>query len=396
MTPRLLYLQTSPVPPTADATADRFALLSDNLRGEVLQPLWFTEAAQVTRALGKHSWPRFRRRNFTYRWILAWKKKGAARRLSIFWFYITEGLRAHQEEPLDCVMAYSHMTTAVCGVILKWLTGARLVVEVISSPDRVFIKASRNPGLAAKLRKVYSDFCLHFTLLNCDCVHLLYPTQLDAYPLLRGVRRAVFHEYVRVGAVPKHAPQARPYIMLAGAPWYMKGADLLVEAFLRVAPDFPGIDLKILGHNPWRGELDRLIAGSPRIAVLDAVPQATAIRMISEAEIFCLASRNEGMGRVILEAMAAGVPVIGSRVGGIPTLIRHDENGFLFPEEDVDALEVCLRRLLSDADLRAKMGARGREMALTEFSETVYIDRFTQMIHAALNRDRAEQPGRRP
>ncbi len=387
--PRFLYLQTSVVPPSADESTDRFAHLSDKLTGEIAQPVWFDSPEQVTKALGAEAWPSFRRRAFTYRWFLAWRHHAAVRKALIFWFYITETLKAHKEEPLDCVMAYSHMTTAICGVILKWLTGARLVVEVISAPDLVFLNVRPKPTVVDKLRKLYSDICLHFTLLNCDCVHLLYPWQLDAFPYLRNVPRAVFVEFVPVSAVPLHQPSERRYIMLTGAPWYMKGADILVEAFLRLAPDFPDVDLRILGHNPDRADLDRVIGNSSRVQLLSAVPGKEAIRLISQAEVLVLASRNEGTPRVLLEAMAAGVPVVGTRVGGIPALVRDGENGFLFPSGDSHALEACLRKLLSDAEMRARFGARGREIAMTEFSEAVYAENFAKMIDIAMHGEKS-------
>jgi glycosyltransferase involved in cell wall biosynthesis len=98
---------------------------------------------------------------------------------------------------------------------------------------------------------------------------------------------------------------------------------------------------------------------------------------MSEATIFALPSRCEGTPSVILEAMAAGLPIVASDVGGIPVLVRDGENGFLVP---VAALEARLRELLADGNLRRRMGARSYEMARTEFCEEAYCDRFTRMV----------------
>jgi len=237
-----------------------------------------------------------------------------------------------------------------------------------------------------RLRKLYSDLCLHVSLLCCDCVHLLYPSQLDAYPLLRRVRRAVFHEYVPVTAVPRSGDRDGLIVTLVGAPWYLKGADLLVEVFLRILPDFPDARLRIIGHYPDRDVLLRLAKGSPQIEILQARPNDEILRLIGESAVFVLPSRCEGMGRVILEAMAAGVPVIGSDLGGIPTLIRDGENGFLMPFEDKAILEARLRALLSDPELRRRLGVKGFEMAHSEFRESIYCDRFVKMIETAVCR----------
>jgi glycosyltransferase involved in cell wall biosynthesis len=384
---RLLYIQTSPVPPPVDSGVDRFVLLSGRLEGEVLQPLWYDKSESVESTFGPGSWPLYTRGRFQYRWLLSWRWTGLRRGLNTYWFYISEGLKAHREKPVDCVMTYSHLTPALCGIVIKLLTGAKLVVEIATSPDRTYLYDRPHPTFIDGLRRLYSDLCLHISMWACDCVHLLYAGALDSYPLLRNTRRAVFHEFVPVSAVPRHQCSGDRYILLLGAPWYLKGADLLVEAFRRLAPDFPEVRLKIMGHFTDRSQLDALIDGVERIDMVPAKHYEETLGMISRASMLVLPSRCEGMGRVLLEAMAAGIPVIGSDIGGIPSLIRHGENGFLFPVGDVNALEARLRQLLSDSDLCRKMGKRGYEMAHTEFDERVYVDRFVRMIEKALGRE---------
>jgi glycosyltransferase involved in cell wall biosynthesis len=82
--------------------------------------------------------------------------------------------------------------------------------------------------------------------------------------------------------------------------------------------------------------------------------------------------------------MAAGLPLIGSRIGGTPTLVRDGENGFVFDAGDVDALEAKLRLLLSDGALRKKMGDRGYEFAVARNSETLYTEEFARMIETTV------------
>jgi glycosyltransferase involved in cell wall biosynthesis len=83
---------------------------------------------------------------------------------------------------------------------------------------------------------------------------------------------------------------------------------------------------------------------------------------------------------VVIEAMAAGIPVIGSGAGAIPYLIRDGYNGFVVPVGDVSALETRLRRLLSEADLRRTMGERGYALAHSKFSEQAYVEQFTRAV----------------
>jgi glycosyltransferase involved in cell wall biosynthesis len=78
-------------------------------------------------------------------------------------------------------------------------------------------------------------------------------------------------------------------------------------------------------------------------------------------DMLVLPSLNEGMGRVLVEAMAAGKPVVASRVGGIPDLVRHAETGYLVPPADEEALADGIKKLLDDPEKAKQMGLRGKE-----------------------------------
>jgi glycosyltransferase involved in cell wall biosynthesis len=232
--------------------------------------------------------------------------------------------------------------------------------------------------------QAFSDLCLHISLWSCDTAHLLGPALIASYRRLRSVRTAVFPEFVPVSLVPRREVE-EPYILLVGAPWYLKGADLLIAAFLRLAGDFPGVKLKLVGWFPDRERLEAQTGGSTQIEILTPRPNPEILELISGATVFALPSRCEGTPCVILEAMAAGLPIVASDVGGIPALVRDGENGFLVPVGDASALELRLRELLADGDLRRRMGARSYEMARTEFCEEAYWDRFRRMVAGAVN-----------
>ena len=119
---------------------------------------------------------------------------------------------------------------------------------------------------------------------------------------------------------------------------------------------------------------------------MKAAPNPVALKAICGATVLVLPSRCEGMGRVILEAMAAGVPVIGSSVGGIPHLIRDGETGFIVPANDAASLERKLRQLLSDESLRERMGETAWQTARSVFNEKTYVDAFTDMVSMTLGR----------
>ncbi|HYL79089.1 MAG TPA: glycosyltransferase family 4 protein [Bryobacteraceae bacterium] len=384
---RILYLQATYTPPPKDPHVDRFFLLSEFLEGDVLQPVWARTPEDIERSYGSGSYPAYVSGRFRYHWMLAWKYTGVRRRLAVFWFCLRQGLALHRQNRYDCIIAYSHMTNGLIAAILKLLTGAKLIIEIATAPERIYISSNPRPTLGDRLRKFYSDVCLHISLWSADRAHLLHMGQVSSYRFLRKVRASVFHDFVPVSAVAAHRDAGDLFVLFVGAPWYLKGADRLIQAFRRLAPDFPEVQLKLLGHYPDRAGLDALCESSPQIEILKALTHPQTLELISQSAILVLPSRCEGLPRVIIEAMTAGVPVIGSDVGGIPSLIRDGENGFVVPNGDPVGLEARMRELLGNAALRERLGARGRELVLGQLNEQVYVREFAKMVALTVEPD---------
>jgi len=95
-------------------------------------------------------------------------------------------------------------------------------------------------------------------------------------------------------------------------------------------------------------------------------------------DIFVLPSLNEGMGRVLVEAMAAGKPIVASNVGGIPDLVQHDINGLLVPPGDEKALAAGIKQLINDPEKAKMMGQRGIEIC-NQFSVESMVDKIDNL-----------------
>lgn len=383
---RILYIHASFVPPPQDLAADRFHLLSETLEGDVLQPIWFATPEEVETVFGPGSYPVYHRGRFRYHWFLAMRYQGVWQRLATFRFYLRKSWELHRERPLQCVIAYSHMTTGLMAAVVKLLTGAKLVIEIVTAPNLVSLTDRPHPTWSDRLKHLYSDLCLHASLWSADRAHLLFPGQISTYKALRRVPTSVFHEFVPVSLVPRHQerPNQDPYILLLGAPWYLKGADRLIEAFKGLAHDFPNVTLKILGYYPDGDQLRTIIGDFPRIEILRARPNPEALQIIRDASIMVLPSRCEGLPRVLLEGLAAGLPLVGSDTAGIPYLIRNGENGFVVPNGDPKQMELRLRELLADPELRQRMGEASFERVRRELNEDVYVREFTRMVEQTL------------
>lgn len=381
--PRILYIHGTRVPPPTDCRQDRFYLLSSELQGHVIQPIWFTEPSQVEERFGSGSFPEYHTGRFTYHWLLN-PAKGASGWWRRIRFTFSTALSLNRKQPIDCIVAYSHFLPALCGIVIKWLTGARLITEIATSPDLLHLTNRPNPSLKDKLRHHFSNLCLHLAVLFSDQTHVLAPDTLISYKKLRTAPQSVFHDFVPTLSVPRQEKKKDLTILLVGAPWYLKGVDLLISAFLNMQADYPSAKLQLLGHYPELETVNESFRSNPGIEVLKSRSHPETLELISRASVLVLPSRCEGMGRVLLEAMAAGIPVVGSRVGGIPHIIRDGETGFLFPANDSAALEDRLRRLLGDEALRTKMGEAGYRLVCEEFSEERYVSQFSGMVRAAI------------
>ena len=112
--------------------------------------------------------------------------------------------------------------------------------------------------------------------------------------------------------------------------------------------------------------------------------QPNIVDYLSAADVLLLPSEQESFGLAALEAMACEVPVIASRVGGIPEVIDDNETGFLSAVGDVEKMGADAARLLSDSELRTEMGRRARESAISRYSTDLVIPQYIQFYERVL------------
>jgi glycosyltransferase involved in cell wall biosynthesis len=148
-----------------------------------------------------------------------------------------------------------------------------------------------------------------------------------------------------------------------------KGIHVLIDAAERVVSEFPAARFLVFGDGAERDRLERLIAEAE-------IGHAFALcgfrsdldELMPNADVAVLPSFNEGLPNAVLEASAAGVPVVATRVGGSPEAIVDGETGWIVPPGDAPALASAIAALLRDDRLRRRLGANGREFVHSEFS----------------------------
>jgi glycosyltransferase involved in cell wall biosynthesis len=169
-----------------------------------------------------------------------------------------------------------------------------------------------------------------------------------------------------------------------------KALDLLQEAFACVRHRKPGMKLVIVGSGP---ELPKLEANSQRLELQDDcvfVPATSSVAQYLRAfDIFVSCSRSEAFSNTILEAMACGCGVVGSRVGGTPELIGEDEHGLLFQPGDVGDLAAKLTTLIENESVRHEFGRLAAEFARKTLSIKIAAGRMAEIYELALHPEAA-------
>jgi glycosyltransferase involved in cell wall biosynthesis len=179
-----------------------------------------------------------------------------------------------------------------------------------------------------------------------------------------------------------------------------KAVAVLVEAFAAVVRQRPQARLVLLGDGEQRAALEAQIARLGIGAAVDlagAVPRAATVEWLRRADVFCLPSTYEGFPLAILEAMAEGLPVVATRVAGVPEAVEDGASGLLVPPEDDRALAAALLALLGDAERRRAFGARGRALLAERFAidaicarHLALFARLSDTGRSGLARDAAE------
>jgi glycosyltransferase involved in cell wall biosynthesis len=156
-----------------------------------------------------------------------------------------------------------------------------------------------------------------------------------------------------------------------------KAHDILLRALAELRERDVSVVCLVCGDGEERGALESLVRSldlGRQVRFLGRRSQVADV--LAAADVFVLPSRHEGLGVAILEAMAMALPVVASRVGGIPEAVVHEETGILVPAEDAAALAAAIRELSASAALRARMGARGRERVLARFTMERMAERY--------------------
>jgi glycosyltransferase involved in cell wall biosynthesis len=217
--------------------------------------------------------------------------------------------------------------------------------------------------------------------------------------------RAVF---VPNGIPPLPAPSGRdvraelgigptdPVVTTVGFLRQPKAMDVLIEAAARIVPTFPALKVLIVGEGADRPVYEALIQ---RLGVQDTVKllglRSDVPDLLATSDVAVLSTNSEGSPLSVMEYMDAGLPVVATRVGGIPDLIEHGVHGLLVEPQDAPGLGDAIARVLGDREEARRMGEQGRERRRREFDIGVMVENLQDLyveLFAATRRGRRDAP----
>lgn len=209
---------------------------------------------------------------------------------------------------------------------------------------------------AVRLAERLAESCAHVVVANSNGVaEFAQRRGLPAHKI------RIIHNGVSLAGQPAEAGADPPTGLVVANLRPVKGLLTLVGA-LRLLENPPIV--RVVGEGPQRRRLETAIAeaGLEQVLILEGL-NPNAHKLWAEAQFGILPSHEEGLPNAVLEAMAAGVPMIASRVGGVPELIEDGISGLMVPPAEPQALAGAIARLAGDPELRRRMGAAARQRA---------------------------------
>lgn len=170
----------------------------------------------------------------------------------------------------------------------------------------------------------------------------------------------------------------------------VKGHDVFIRAAAIIAKRFPRARFTIAGEVLEQQYFQELLMLIDNLGLADRFGFEGGVTdlpsFLAGADIFVLPSRSEGFSNALIEAMAASLPVVATKVGGNPEAVKDGVTGLLVSPEDPDALADALKELLSDSERSWAMGAAGRRLAIHEFSNDRVIHQLAEIYQRLLSR----------
>lgn len=313
--------------------------------------------------------------------VKAGRRYGFVANLRLLMATVREALHLKRNRGLDLIVSYDALKIGLFGIVVKFFTGAKLIVEVNSefnSPELYKFKT----GFWVTIKKYMYPAIKKFVLRFADGIKGLYPGQLDEINIKGSKKVNYFFDHTSISSAVFQENDDK-LILTLGFPSYIKGVDVLIKAFNGVSDEFKNWKLEIIGHfKPSEiDDMRSLSEGDERVTISRPIEFSEIPEKIDSCSIFVLASRTEGIPRVLIEAMARSKARIASEVGGIPAVIEDGVDGLIFEKGNSEELRKKLELLMSDKGERQRMAKNANRRFNKEFTFEVYKEKIKKFYY---------------
>jgi colanic acid/amylovoran biosynthesis glycosyltransferase len=289
-------------------------------------------------------------------------------------YFIEAGLLAYKIKKLNIQHLHNHLGDSSCSVAMLAAELGGFSYSFTLHGPYIFYEpyrwALREKIIRAKFVACISHFCrsqaMYFSPLGC-WKHL---------PIVHcGVDPSLFQ--------PAFHEEVGKNLLCIGRISAAKGFPILLESLVEIKKSVPCVHLTIVGDGEDRQALESLSRNldlGEQITFAGYQSQAAVRDYIQQADVFVLPSFAEGVPVSLMEAMAAGVPVVSTRIAGISELVEENISGYLIPPGDSEALAEKVVQLLNSSDLRTAFGEAGRKKVCQEFN----LNREAEWLHQVM------------
>lgn len=279
------------------------------------------------------------------------------------------------------------------GNLLGRITGRLTGVPAIIGSERTIGQARRWGRIATKLTNPLTDAVEVNSVLGGRAIEndlgVLHDkvevvrSGLDLDSFANSTRRAEIRSELRL-------IDDQHLVVYVGRLRPVKGVEYGIKAFAKAQGHQPNMHMALAGEGE---QLDYLKQLANDLELSDSIT-FLGVRndlpdLLAATDSVLLPSLNEGFPRTAIEAMAAGKPIVATRVGGTPEAIINGETGILVPSKDIDAMSNALITLVDDPGLQARLGAAGRQRAVQNYSVENYVSRLDNLYRQLLGIERS-------
>jgi len=294
-------------------------------------------------------------------------------------YFLQAGVLADYMQREGVVHLHNHFGNSSCSVAMIAAQMAGLPFSYTAHGPMEFFEP-HHWRLDAKIaRAAFVAAISHFS--RSQCMLFSDPAHWDRIKIVHcGVDPSIYGTE-RAG----HSPGKR--LMFVGRLAGIKGVPLLLDALAQLQDKHPDAHLTLIGDGPDRAALEtktKAMGLGDRVTFTGYLGQAEVAEHLNRSDALVLPSFAEGVPVVLMEAMAAQLPVIATRVAGVQELVEDGVSGYTLPPGDMEALVEALDHLLSDPDLPRQMGQAGREKVVAEFDASKEAAWLGELFTASL------------